>query len=354
MATASGNPDQQLQVQFDRLLDGGPQLLSGGGPVVLTMHDLPHWPHWRSPASQAPAAIAHKILASLAKHDLKDVYNFTNSGTGLLPDDSSTTLPHDPSFRGLIESWVAAGQHIANHTHSHAAVYELGIENLKDDIRRADKELQPYIKQAPSKLFCFCTDCQGDTPQIATDLAKFVTDLGYRQLSAASMVFEWRWEMAYIGALVSKDEAVAAQIRTDFVAYSVRQTVLDYKRGRLLAGEDFVPSLLLHMLNIVADTLDDWLGALKAAGCSFVAAECTLEHPFWDRLEGEADPEHVARPALAKVAIAQGLTWQESCHEDMRLMSKINEMGETAVKNGYLTLTQHLGARDIRDEPPTF
>eukprot|EP01048_Picozoa_sp_COSAG05_P018907 COSAG05_NODE_2854_length_2570_cov_2.685552_2_plen_360_part_00 len=345
--------DEGLQAQFDELLHGA-ELNSGAGKVVLTMHDLPAWPHWRSPASQSASAITQKILASLDKHDLKDVYNFTNSGTGLLPGDSSTTLPHDPSYRGLIDSWVAAGQHVANHTHSHAAVYEVGIEDLKADIRRADEELRSYITQAPSKLFCFCTDCQGDTQDIATDLAEFVSSLGYRQLSAASMVFEWRWEMAYLGALADKDEALATQIRDDFVAYSVRQTVLDCKRARLLAGEDFIPSLLLHMLNIVADTMDDWLAALKAAGCSFVPAESSLEHPFWKILEGKADPEHQARPALAKVANVQGLTWQESCDADMLLMSKINHLGELAVKNGSLTLTHHLGERDMREEGPKF
>eukprot|EP01047_Picozoa_sp_COSAG01_P017483 COSAG01_NODE_927_length_12693_cov_16.333810_7_plen_160_part_00 len=58
--------------------------------------------------------------------------------------------------------------------------------------------------------------------------------------------------------------------------------------------------------------------------------------------------------ALAKVAISQGLARQETCPQDRLLMSKIQKMGELAVQNGHLTLTQHLGARDIRDEAPKF
>ena len=61
-----------------------------------------------------------------------------------------------------------------------------------------------------------------------------------------------------------------------------------------------------------------------------------LDHPFWKLLEGKADPEHRARPALAKVANSQGLTWQESCDADMSLMSKIDDLGELAIKNGHI------------------
>ena len=97
---------------------------------------------------------------------------------------------------------------MANHTHSHAAVYQVTQDDLKADIKRADRELAPYLSKAPSKLFCFCVDCQGDTPEEASELANFVADLGYQQLPAASMFFEWRWEMAYLGALSSGEGPV--------------------------------------------------------------------------------------------------------------------------------------------------
>ena len=62
------------------------------------------------------------------------------------------------------------------------------------------------------------------------------------------MVYEWRWEMAYLGALGRNDADLAQRLRNEFIQYSVRQTLLDCARCRLLFGEDFKPSLLLHMV----------------------------------------------------------------------------------------------------------
>ena len=109
-------------------------------------------------------------------------------------------------------------------------------------------KIVPLILIFFCKLFCFCTDCQGDTPEIAKDLADYVSSLGYKQLPAASMVYEWRWELAYLGALGENDEDLAAKLRSEFMQYSVRQTLLDCARCRLLFDKDFIPSLLLHMV----------------------------------------------------------------------------------------------------------
>merc|ERR1711924_425865 len=218
---------------------------------------------WKSSVGQSATIITGKILSALEKHGITGVYNFANSGTGLMPNDDSTVLPFDSSYRSCVDAWVQHGQHIANHTHSHVAVYETTLDDFKTDVLRGEKLLSPWMSRAPTKFFCLCTDCQGDTTAIAQDIAAFLHKNGYHHLPAASMVFEWRWEGAYLGALASGDREHAARIRSEFVEYSVRQTVLDYKRGRIVAGDDFVPSLLLHMLNIVADSMEEWLSALK-------------------------------------------------------------------------------------------
>ena len=48
-------------------------------------------------------------------------------------------------------------------------------------------------------------------------------------------------------------------------------------------GPDFGPTLLLHMLTIVADTLDEWLAAHKAAGCQFVPVEEVIRNKLYTR-----------------------------------------------------------------------
>lgn len=66
------------------------------------MHDLPIWPHWRSPVSQTATEINNKILAALEKHNLKGVYNFSNSGTGYKENDDATSIPYDPTYKQVV------------------------------------------------------------------------------------------------------------------------------------------------------------------------------------------------------------------------------------------------------------
>lgn len=106
---------------------------------------------------------------------------------------------------------------------------------------------------------CLCIDCQGDTVEDVQDLANFYKSLGYKHLPATSMVFEWKWEQAYLGAIGRKDTEAVANIKAQFLKYSVHQTLYDLKRGQLMFGNDFIPSILYHMLNIVGDTFDDVL-----------------------------------------------------------------------------------------------
>ena len=48
------------------------------------------------------------------------------------------------------------------------------------------------------------------------------------------MVWEWRWEAAYLLTLAEGDTKAAAQMRRDFVEFSVRQTLFDAERGSAL------------------------------------------------------------------------------------------------------------------------
>ena len=100
--------------------------------------------------------------------------------------------------------------------------------------------------------------------------------------------------------------------------------------------------------------MDEWIGAMKTAGCEFVPAEETLEHPFWKELEGLPDPEHSARPAIMKLGIERGLHVQETANCDVQLMEWVRELGNEAIKENHLTFTHHLGERDMRRRKQNF
>jgi len=191
---------------------------------------------------------------------------------------------------------------------------------------------------------CLCYDCQGDTADVARDLVDYLASLGYKHCPAASMVFEWRWEMAWLHAKATKNDELLAEIKEKFIDYSVRQTVLDAKRGRLMF-EDFIPSLLLHMLNIVADTMDDWLTAVKAAGCEFVSTEECMATTFWNALEGLADPVHEPRASVVKMAESKGVTLPWFTPKDSETMEWIGDLGKQSIEAGSIEFTKHVAHR---------
>lgn len=308
------------------------------------MHDLPAWPHWTSDHSYSASEITQKILAGLKKHNITGVYNFANSGTGMVDNDDATILKYDPTYRQQIEDWIAAGHYIGNHTHSHIATFETTIEDLKEDIKRCDIEFETYIALAPQKLMCLCYDCQGDTTEIAVDLRDYLASFGYKHCPAASMIFEWRWEKAWLHAKATKNDELLEEIRTKFLDFSVRQTVLDCKRGQLMF-DDFIPSLLLHMLNIVADNIDEWLARVIAAGCVFVSTEECMTTRFWDELEGLADPLHDPRASVVKMAEHKGVTLPWHTEKDAATMEWIDKLGDEAAAAGSVVNTRHIEHR---------
>ena len=94
--------------------------------------------------------------------------------------------------------------------------------------------------------------------------------------------------------------------------------------------------------------MDEWIDAMKAAGCEFVPAEETLDHPFWKELEGLPDPEHTARPAIMKLGVERGLNVQETANCDVPLMNWVRELGNKALEEKHLKYTHHLGEREIK------
>lgn len=319
--------------------------------VALTMHDLPVWPHWTSSYGKSPEDIFDLVIAALEKHGVKEVYNMANSGTGLTNADTppKTTLCFNPKYKRMFDRWCASGNYIGNHTHRHVAIYETNVDGLKQDILKADRELRPWISRSPTKMFCFCTDCQGGNEKDARELAAFLQRIGYRQLPAASMVWEWRWEAAYLGLLAKNDVDGAARLRREFVDFSVQQTLFDAARGKQRWGPDFVPTLLLHMLTIVADTLDEWIAAHKAAGIVFVSAEEALDNDLYTSLVATKDTEQEAHPALKKRAEQLGWAWPDSRPKETAVMNRVKALMKEAMDDGVLVLTKYLDTEETKD-----
>ena len=155
--------------------------------VVLTVDDLPVWPHWKGPGMRSPASIVESMIKGLATHNLSGIYSFSNSGTGMQEMDTETKQ----EFPSFLDRWVAAGNHIGNHTHSHVSIGNTTVEHYCRDLDACDEALAPWIDKAPSRLFRFATDTWGESDADATALQEHLQKRNYHSAPASCFVFEW-------------------------------------------------------------------------------------------------------------------------------------------------------------------
>lgn len=90
--------------------------------IDFTLDDLALWPMSYPPAGYMAAGIAGTITRALAEHGIQDVHAFCN----LWPLETHTELAR------ILDDWVAAGHHLANHTHGHV---QLPVVSADDFIR---------------------------------------------------------------------------------------------------------------------------------------------------------------------------------------------------------------------------
>ena len=132
-------------------------------------------------------------------------------------------------------------------------------------------------------------------------------------------------------------------LKAEFIRYSVDQVLYDCHMARQHCPEGVVPILLLHTLSIVADTIEDWIGAMLDAGCEFVSLEEALSHPFYQEIEGTADKSTTAVTYFRKFAEPKGIEWPEIAPNGKAALNKVKDLGRAATKAGHVLMhtTQH-------------
>ncbi len=106
------------------------------------MDDLPLWPMSYPPAGYTAAGIVQAITQALVLHGIEEVYAFSNSWP----------LEKHPEFAQILDDWVAAGHHVANHTHGHVQLVDVCRRRSSPDIDWADELLAPVLARAPRSV----------------------------------------------------------------------------------------------------------------------------------------------------------------------------------------------------------
>lgn len=284
--------------------------------IAFTMDDLPLWPMSYPPEGYTAAGIVQAITQALAVHGIEGVYAFSNSWP----------LEEHPDFALILEEWVAAGHHLANHTHAHVQLVDVSSDAFIAQIDRAEALLAPWLARAPRRLFRHPLCHWGETPQKLAAVNAHLARRGLTPVDVTTWAYEWTWNRAYRNTLEAGDRQAQDFVRESFLDFSVALMRHDHAALQARFGEQAIGIALGHNVPFFADVAADWFGRLTEAGVVFVPLEDALDQPLQGAVGSFVSSEFAV--LQRKLALAEGHPLEAIPSEQMATFERIVAMGQ--------------------------
>lgn len=238
--------------------------------IAITMDDLLLWRNMPMAPGYTLMGITRAMTAALARHEIKGAYAF--SGTAPAQDD--------PRLLDVLETWAGRGHFHANHTHHHANINWLTLPKYLDDIERTEEFIAPWAGAAPKRLFRYCMDNWGNTPEKHAGVQAYLARHGY----TAAPISLWFYDVEFLAphwrAVTRGDREAVNLLRRAFADTAVAQARAQAAAARAMFGRDPAHVWLIHGTPLAADALDEILDRFEAAGAEFISLEEALEDPM--------------------------------------------------------------------------
>lgn len=213
---------------------------------------------------------------------------------------------------GVLREWLAAGHELGNETAHHVSLYETSVEDFKEEVVNGDQLLSKLAAERGQKVryFSYPYLNTGPNAETKTEVEKFLSERGYRVHPVTVDNMDWLFNRAYTESLTSGDEAGAARLRADYVAYMERMFEFYEGYSREVTGREIPQVLMLTAGALNADSFEDLAAMLKRRGYKFV----TLEEATKDEAYSMPDTYTGVRGDswLARWAVTKGLRYKDT------------------------------------------
>lgn len=239
--------------------------------VALLVADLPMFNGNLPYTAEEADEVMQKFLDTFAAHDMPALHGMFN---GL-------ALSRDPALRKVVQKWIDAGNHLANHTFSHQFLANISFDEFVDEIEKND----PYIREfEPTNKywFQFCGAKDGRTKEEKDAMRTYLESRGYDILHPAVIFYE------------DKSMTTAfrkCQDRNDWKAIDgLRESFLELTRRKIRFYKELTRSLFQRSVNLLvimhitpfdAYLLDDFLLTLEEEDIQFVSVDEAVADPFY-------------------------------------------------------------------------
>ncbi len=263
--------------------------------IALTLDDAPR----ESTAHFDGATRTSKLLATLKRAKVEQIAFFCNSAR------------MDEAGAARIKAYADAGHLIANHSHTHADLHKVGVQNFVADLNAADQALRGMKNFRPWFRFPYLHEGQTieDRDALRSELAK----RGYLSAYVTIDTFDWAMDRML-------QEAVAAGKKIDFD--ELRDAYVDLLADSVefydgVAVKELGRSprhvLLLHENDLAAMYLDDLVERLRRNGWKIISPELAFEDPI---ASVEPDTLSLGQGRVIALADVKGYTGPRRRWED--------------------------------------
>jgi peptidoglycan/xylan/chitin deacetylase (PgdA/CDA1 family) len=205
----------------------------------------------------------------------------------------------------LLESWLAAGLELGNHSYSHPDLHNTPLEEFKNDVLRGEIVTRRLVKSRGGELRFFRHPFlhTGLSLQTKQELEKFLTSSGYRVAPVTIDNSEWIFARAYDNAAEKGGRDVMDRIAADYVAYMNDKFEYFEKQSIALLGYEMKHTLLLHANALNGDHLGKLTAMIKSRGYRFISLDEALTDKAYelpDTYAGRAGITWIHRWAMTK------------------------------------------------------
>ena len=210
------------------------------------------------------------LLKKLAQYEVAQVAFFANSGK--LNDVGRLRL----------KMYGQAGHVIANHSHSHPQIHEVGVEAFIEDIKKADQSLKDMPGFRPWFRFPYLNE--GRDEESRDQIRKALSDMGYINGYVTVDNYDWYLEYMYQQALKENKKINYDLLGELYIEHLWESIQFYHQIGLKALNRPPKHVLLLHENDLAALYLDDLISFLRGEGWSIISPEEAYKDPIVDHI----------------------------------------------------------------------
>jgi peptidoglycan-N-acetylglucosamine deacetylase len=177
-----------------------------------------------------------------------------------------------------LEKYAKSGHFIANHTHRHKSLHDVGIRDFVTDIRLAHEALQDFSNFKSWFRFPFLKE--GSTLSERDDIRSELAKMSYTQGYVTVDNFDWYMDKIFQDAVRSKKKVNFNNLRSAYVDMLVEGIEFYDNIALKTLGRSPKHVLLLHENDLAALYVGDLASHLRSKGWQIISVEDAYTDPI--------------------------------------------------------------------------